>query len=382
MFSLSNDALRISLDRFISVENRQSLRRIIKSMFVIELTQRPSAMELHPLFVCLVSGRCHPKPGNGIRAQPTEAAAIADHMPSATPSSPQQPQPNDTRTEGRALTDLDSLRNCAQIGCESRVSVMGFGYGLVACAAENSSVVELWEVGGRPRFALCGHSGLVRALAVGRNLVASAGQDGRVIGWDGPSGRINFVFEAGSVTALDLSSNCELLAYGNAMGHIYIMSRYYSRPGLFDEAEGKAIWTGFSWLTKSHRHHSPIDVLKFDRSSKRILSSSFDEVFVWNVSNGWKLKHVLRGYRWNGDFLSGVAFDQWMVRVTSVLSATEKVQILDTGSGKLGAEAQARNWTRSWNYTPCGRYKVSLCEDGRSWILKGDQEDRADLSRS
>ena len=345
----SQNRLCIDLERFISSKNRAYLTRTIEAMLAIEVSQRPSAAELQDLFSFLSSLQ-------------SSSRTIGDTLVNKVLGVDLYPMLSLEQLLGQQSLARDgstSQSSCQSvINCNDPVSEIQISDDLVATAIEGSSVVGLWEVDGRPRYALLAHQGPVCALALEMNTLLSGGEDGHVVGWDCDTGRIKYSLETDKVTALALCQRSHLLAYGNQNRDIFLKSHFME--GLIPGKEGDGIWLESRWLS---RHESHIKTLKFHPLGKQLLSSAAEGVVVWNLEDGSPVSQILRGYTWLGDCKADLSLNQWLVLLSNTADHGA-VRVWNTATGSFAETEFPEVQIQHWNYTPCGRYTMVLDVQG------------------
>lgn len=374
LYYLSKDALSIQLDSFISVENRTHLTRIIREMLAVDNLQRPSATDLLSLFSFFGSGLRDISLGGSLRnivcGSDVDSQSTFGHfltrfkVPSLSLGTPLD---NTYDLPDRLQKSYDHASICGILSCDGAVTVLAICDELVATATEKSSVISLWEVNGRPRFALHGHTGLPTALSLNAATVVSGGQDCQIIGWHSNTGLVKFLFEADYVTALAISNDGNFLAYGNKGGEVSLLSEYLNET---KETRGKGSWNSCQHLSDSQRHRSSVRTLRFNLTGKKMLSSGFDDVFVWCLDERC-VSQVLRGYEWHGEYGTDLFVSQWLVQVSSPTDP-EKIRIWNATTGIFLQTVQLGVCEAAWNYTPCGGYKISRSADASIMILEAN----------
>ncbi len=277
---------------------------------------------------------------------------------------------------------------------------------LLATASEDQTV-RLWAVEGLARPPHClhtlrGHTGRIRAVAfqprtestTGPPILASAGDDGAIILWDGAAGRPlqRLQSETGAIRSLAFLPGGDLLVSGGNdrlitlwdlrlghprsrwAGHAHDISKVICHPSGEMIASGGRDETVRIWQLPSgrciktlHAHAGPISTMTFSPDGRWLATASDDQtVNMWETGH-YRCRWALPAHQ--SDRIRVLCFSP---DSTTLVTGAEdqQIKLWDTASGRcLKVISGYMNWVQALAFHPDGERFASCGHDGviRIW---------------
>jgi WD40 repeat protein len=188
---------------------------------------------------------------------------------------------------GKELSRLDTLEpaaNTTSTGSKLATSddVIAPTAGLVMSgndkyllAVNRNSTATAWRVdNSKKQFVMHGHEHGLRSVAASEDglLIATGGEETRVMLWDGSSGKLKQILRGATdfVNSVSVSANGQHVASGDANGLVLV----------WQSATGKLLHT-------LRGHVGEVNAVAFDTAGQKLVSASEDgKVLVWDVASG------------------------------------------------------------------------------------------------
>ncbi len=195
---------------------------------------------------------------------------------------------------GKELSRLDTVASAAAVGkdgVQSTINTAGSAAtaGLVLSgndkyllAVNRNSTATAWRVdNSQKQFVLQGHEHGLRSVAASDDgaLIATGGEETRVMLWDGGTGKLKQVLRGATdfVNSVSVSPNGQYVASGDANGLVLV----------WQTATGKL-------LHSLRGHVGEVNAVAFDGSGNRLVSASEDgKVLLWDVATGRGISALL-----------------------------------------------------------------------------------------
>jgi WD40 repeat protein len=191
----------------------------------------------------------------------------------------------------------------------------------------------------------------------GKTVMTSSSGDGTAIFWDAATGEKRRTFQ-GKIKPDDASNRFSTAGL-SPDGRYLVTGAFDSTVTFWDAQTGKKI------VEDSDHHSQEINSIAFSRDGKRVVTSSWANVNVWETSNGKQLNH----------FSQLIGFTRVAINGNLILAGTEDntTQIRDASTGKhlrtLGGHTDPA-------ISNDGQFAWTTSDDGttRLWRVRDGQE--------